>query len=206
MNNRTVSWLIPTSVMKKYIHDIDIVYMPRLTTFLDMTHPGYMSNSNALLDNGWKKMHTTRGVSQDILKKYYEYLVGIYANKKGVPIGFVQPKELEAIYKGAIETYPKPDGTPKYEMYVKDIAANGNVNMGAAGGHGAVEEHFASPEDVARMQPGYVVDNDLSELFGRMGLGAGAGGWGGRRRKHRRSKSRRHTKRTKSKRRKTHRR
>ena len=184
---------------------IDTSQMSQIATFLDTKHPDYGKQSEQLRLNGWKNVPNTKGNRGIIFVKYRNYLADLDAKSKSKRASNLQPAELFAIHDQALKEYEK------YEMYVKNT---GNVNMGAAGGHGVVEV-FASNDDVERMQPGYVDIDDILAGFGRMGLGNGAAAGnenenenmaGGRRRTHKKSHRRRRAKYTKSKRGKSHRR
>ena len=174
--------------------------MPQIATFVDTTLPNFGPAIRALVADGWKKVPNTAGNRRTILLKYYEYLVNTNARLAGISPASLTPAQLAPVWEVANRDYTK------YEMYVKNTVQMEDVEMGGVGAAAGappmpVEEHFASVNDVERMQPGYVDIDDLLAGFGRMGLGGGK-----RHRKHRtkrhykKSHKRRHTKHRKTRR------
>ena len=171
--------------------------MPQIATFVDTSLPKFADTTRALIKDGWKKVPNTAENRRTILLKYYEYLVNTNAKLAGISPSSLTPAQLEPVWAKANAEYER------YEMYVKNtVVVVADVEMGgiAAGAPAiAVEEVFASPNDVERMQPGYVDIDDILSGLSSMSLG------GGKRRRHRSTK--RHHKKTHKRhtKRKTHR-
>jgi hypothetical protein len=170
--------------------------MPPIATFVDTSLPNFGTTVSALVADGWKKVQNTAGNRRTILLKYYEYLVNTNARLAGINPAMLTPAQLAPVWETANRDYAK------YEMYVKPqvIVAPG-AGMDMDDGAPPVEEVFASPNDVERMQPGYVDIDDLLAGFGRMGLGGGKR----HRAKRHHTKKHRHSKRRHTKHRKTRR-
>ena len=152
--------------------------MPQIATFVDTSLPKFADTTRALIKDGWKKVPNTAENRRTILLKYYEYLVNTNAKLAGISPSSLTPAQLEPVWAKA-----KANAEYKrYEMYVKNtVVVVADVEMGgiAAGAPAiAVEEVFASPNDVERMQPGYVDIDDILSGLSRMSLG------GGKRRRH----------------------
>jgi hypothetical protein len=171
--------------------------MATIATFLDTTLPDYVSRSRALVADGWKKVPNTKGNRKNIHLKYYEYLVNTNAKIAGLNVRMLTPAQLQLVWEKATAEFNK------YEMYVKPqvvVAPGAGMNMEEEAP--PVEEHFATENDVARMQPGYVDIDDILAGMERMGFG---GGKRHHKKSHKRTHKRRHTKRRHSKRRHTRR-
>ena len=172
--------------------------MPQIATFVDTSLPKFADTTRALIKDGWKKVPNTAGNRRTILLKYYAYLVNTNAKLAGISPSSLTPTQLEPVWAKAKAEYER------YEMYVKNtVVVVADVEMGGVAADVpaiAVEEVFASPNDVERMQPGYVDIDDILSGLSRMSLGGG---------KHRRHHStKRHHKKTHKKhhtKRKTHR-
>ena len=146
--------------------------MPQIATFVDTTLPTFGPATRELITDGWKKVPSTKANRKNILIKYYEYLVNTNAKLAGISPSSLTPAQLEPVWAKANAEYER------YEMYVKNTVQMEDVEMGGVGAAAGappmpVEEVFASPNEVERMQPGYIDIDDLLAGFGRMGLGGG---------------------------------
>ena len=175
--------------------------MSQIATFVDTTLPNFVAATRALVADGWKKVPNTAGNRRTILNKYYAYLVNTNAKIAGINPAHLTPAQLAPVWETANRDYAK------YEMYVKNTVQMEDVEMGGVGAAAGappmpVEEVFASPNDVERMQPGYLDIDDLLAGFGRMGLGGGKRHRTKRHhtKKHKKTHKRRHTKHRKTRR------
>lgn len=173
--------------------------MPQIATFLDTTIPNSASASRVLESQGWKRVPYTKGNRRTIMFKYYEYLVNTDTKMKGINPSTLTPQQLQPYWEKANIEYEK------YDMYTKNQASMNEDNEMGGVAPAFVEEHFATNEEVEKMQPGYINIDDLLSAFSGLKFG-------GKRRKHtkrRHTKHKKHTKRStkrSSKRSKTHKR
>lgn len=142
--------------------------MATIATFLDTTLPDYASRSRALVADGWKKVPNTKGNRRTIQLKYYEYLVNTNAMAAGLNVRMLTPAQLQPVWEKAAAEYNN------YEMYAKpqvSVAPGAGMDMDEEAP--PVEEHFATVNDVERIQPGYVDIDDILAGMERMGFGGG---------------------------------